>query len=206
MINSFSGQYRWLSNFWPAEVMFDSALYTSVEHAYQAAKTVDIAQREQIRLAATAGIAKKLGRSVTMRPHWNEIKLNVMTKLVARKFAHHEYLRTKLLATGSEELVESNYWGDTYWGVCNNVGENNLGKILMAVRGMLMPTIAAIEMENNWVVPYQPKSEQEHKLEYKSKPVLEPPVKAGPTYATGTKFNVAGKHNVSDTYQDRYFG
>ena len=50
-----------------------------------------------------------------------------------KKFADPE-LRNLLLATGDEELIEGNYWGDTYWGVCNGVGQNKLGKLLMQVR------------------------------------------------------------------------
>ena len=38
------------------------------------------------------------------------------------------------MATGDAELVEGNTWNDTYWGVCNGVGHNHLGKILMQVR------------------------------------------------------------------------
>uniref|UniRef100_UPI00345E83CD NADAR domain-containing protein n=1 Tax=uncultured Duncaniella sp. TaxID=2768039 RepID=UPI00345E83CD len=43
-------------------------------------------------------------------------------------------LAEKLIATGDAELVEGNYWHDTVWGVCDGVGENHLGKILMRVR------------------------------------------------------------------------
>jgi predicted NAD-dependent protein-ADP-ribosyltransferase YbiA (DUF1768 family) len=37
------------------------------------------------------------------------------------------------------ELIEGNWWGDTYWGVCNGVGENHLGKLLMKIRDYLYP-------------------------------------------------------------------
>ena len=39
-----------------------------------------------------------------------------------------------LIKTGNTELIEGNFWGDTFWGICDGVGENNLGKILMRVR------------------------------------------------------------------------
>lgn len=35
---------------------------------------------------------------------------------------------------GDAELIEGNTWGDRIWGVCDGVGENRLGKILMRVR------------------------------------------------------------------------
>ena len=34
----------------------------------------------------------------------------------------------------NEELVEGNYWGDTFWGICNGEGTNWLGILLMAER------------------------------------------------------------------------
>jgi hypothetical protein len=43
-------------------------------------------------------------------------------------------LKQLLLATGDKELIEGNTWGDTFWGVCNGIGQNHLGKILMAKR------------------------------------------------------------------------
>jgi len=45
-------------------------------------------------------------------------------------------LRAKLLATGNEELIEGNTWGDTFWGVCDGKGLNKLGQLLMVVRQM----------------------------------------------------------------------
>ena len=45
MINEFQGDYRFLSNFHPAEVEMDGIKYPSVEHAYQAAKSLDKDER-----------------------------------------------------------------------------------------------------------------------------------------------------------------
>ena len=67
---------------------------------------------------------------------WDGFKLDVMRTLVTQKFAK-EPLRSMLLITGDEELVENNSWNDTWWGVCRGVGENNLGKLLMTLRSGL---------------------------------------------------------------------
>lgn len=40
-ITSFKDKYRWLSNFWPAQIEFEGIKYPSVEHAYVASKTLD---------------------------------------------------------------------------------------------------------------------------------------------------------------------
>lgn len=42
------------------------------------------------------------------------------------------------MRTGESILIEKNTWGDTYFGVCNGVGENNLGKDLMSIRYRLL--------------------------------------------------------------------
>jgi ribA/ribD-fused uncharacterized protein len=135
MIDRFQGQYRWLSNFWRVNVTLphDSLLYTSVEHAYQAAKTNDHSKRRLI-WSGTASRAKRIGRNVTMRPDWNAVKLDVMRDLIAQKFEPGTDLAEALIATGDLQLVEGNDWGDTYWGVYRGVGNNHLGVLLMARR------------------------------------------------------------------------
>ncbi len=61
------------------------------------------------------------------------MKVDVMFGLIQQKFSNPT-LRTMLLDTGEAELVEVNNWGDTFWGVFQSYGENNLGKLLMKVR------------------------------------------------------------------------
>jgi len=138
-INGFFGEYRWLSNFWLCPVVFDGVTYPSVEHAYQAAKTLDIHERDYILRLPKPGDAKRAGRTVTIQPYWENIKVTVMHTLVDTKFMLNKELQKKLLATGSRELVEMNRWNDTFWGVSEQtrLGANILGKILMDVRTKL---------------------------------------------------------------------
>ena len=132
-ITSFSGDYRFLSNFWPCSVVLDGILYPSVENAYQAAKTTDNILRRYFE-TCTAGKAKRAGRELDVRSDWNEIKLSTMTDLVTQKFTKDISLSQMLRDTRPNELIEGNTWGDVYWGVCNGVGSNHLGKILMTIR------------------------------------------------------------------------
>ena len=132
-IEKFEGEYRFLSNFHYCDVTLDGEVYDSLEHAYQAAKTTDPMERLKIRTYSSPGADKKIGRTVTLRQDWDEIKLAVMEDLLRSKFSNHD-LELDLLCTGSAELIEGNWWGDTYWGVCNGVGENHLGKLLMKIR------------------------------------------------------------------------
>ncbi len=146
-IDSFSGIYRFLSNFYPIEVLGPGGFtYPTTEHAFQAAKTKVMDEIHDIRSAATPGDAKGIGRSVTLRPDWEFIKDYTMLTLLRRKFGlmnqdvggqASKDLGKKLLATGDAELIEGNTWNDKYWGVCNGEGQNKLGKMLMLVRSEL---------------------------------------------------------------------
>lgn len=138
MISEFKGEYRFLSNFWPAPITMQGLVYPSVEHAYQAAKTTDPGERISFQ-RCRADEAKRLGRLVSMRCDWDEMKLDVMRRMVRMKFAAGSPLAAKLLATGDQELREGNYWNDTYWGysIQKGVGENWLGRLLMERRDEL---------------------------------------------------------------------
>ena len=128
----FDGDYRFLSNFWPAPVRMNHLDYPSVEHAYQAGKHSLTSFREQIRRGSAAE-AKKLGKLNTP-PQWYETKaLPLMEDLVFQKFRHWS-LRKQLLATGDAEIVEGNHWGDRFWGKDGGEGQNHLGRILMDTR------------------------------------------------------------------------
>jgi ribA/ribD-fused uncharacterized protein len=132
-IDSFSGKYRFLSNFYMHPVNFEGILYPSSEHAYQAAKTLSQEERKMIASLPTPALAKKDGKKLTIRNDWEEVKYNIMKEIVSEKFKDND-LKNKLNETSEYELIEGNTWGDTIWGVCNGEGTNWLGKILMEIR------------------------------------------------------------------------
>jgi len=135
VISSFTGRYYFLSNFYPCSISYEGIVYPSTEHAFVAAKSTDIIDREYIATITTAGKAKQYGRRLTLRGGWNDIRVSVMRDIVRIKFSSDDYLCNALLDTGSEELIEGNYWGDTFWGQSPvGFGQNNLGKILMEIR------------------------------------------------------------------------
>ena len=134
IIDEFDGKYKFLSNYFDSKIVLDGISYPTVEHVFQAYKTLDIEVRKRIALAKSPGEAKQMGRQVKLRSDWETIKFNLMYDLILFKFTFHDDLRELLVATGDAVLIEGNWWGDTVWGVCNGVGENHLGKILMQVR------------------------------------------------------------------------
>ena len=136
-ITEFQGRYRWLSNFWRVDILFEGCVFPSVEHAYQAAKFTDDDFRAKFVTGKglTPGEAKRLAKvhEDRIRVSWDQEKVDVMYNLLRKKFAQ-PYLRKMLIQTGNAELVEGNHWGDTFWGVCRGEGKNMLGRLLMLIR------------------------------------------------------------------------
>jgi ribA/ribD-fused uncharacterized protein len=131
--------YGCFSNFSPHGIKIDGVWWPTVEHYFQAQKFAGTPHVEQIRRASTPKQAAQMGRDrkLPLRSDWEQVKDEVMFKAVLRKFETHQELRTLLLNTGQEEIVE-NAPGDYYWGCgADGSGQNQLGKTLMEVRSML---------------------------------------------------------------------
>jgi hypothetical protein len=133
VINSFSGYYRFLSNFWISQIVYEGLTYRNSEAAYQASKTFDPTKKLWF-LELEPGQAKRLGKNLPLRPDWEEVKDQVMYEICLAKFTQNPALGRLLRETGDEHLEEGNTWGDTTWGTVDGVGENRLGKILMQIR------------------------------------------------------------------------
>lgn len=136
MIDKFEGKYGFLSNFHYSSIKLDGITYPTAEHAYQASKTLNQGERFIIRERSTPGLAKRYGQIIDLREDWEQVKLGIMEHILEVKFSDPE-LKQKLIDTVNHELVEGNFWGDIYWGVCKKVGENHLGKLLMKIRERL---------------------------------------------------------------------
>jgi ribA/ribD-fused uncharacterized protein len=142
-ITVFDGKYAFLSNFYESKIVHADMIFPTVEHAFQAAKSLSEEEQAAISIAKTPGIAKRLGRKVLLRPDWEEVKERIMYECVKEKFKE-PVLREKLLNIYPAELIEGNTWHDNYWGNCscekckNIEGKNNLGKILMKVRNEII--------------------------------------------------------------------
>lgn len=152
IVAPFSGEYCFLSNFHPCNLLYFGTLWPTVEHAYQFAKLPAkdrMKWRDRFLNCATPGDAKRLGRRIPLRGYWEDVKLNVMESLVRRKFDDTENpgLTARLVELADTPevktvLVETNHWHDNFWGTCTcarygNCGENHLGLILMKVRDEL---------------------------------------------------------------------
>lgn len=128
----FRGDYDFLSNFYKCNIEYEGVIYSSVENAFQAAKTLNLIERRRFE-NCTAREAKKLGKSVKLRSDWENVKVKIMCNLVFQKFNNSEYLRTRLLIV-QDNIIEENFWHDNFWGICKcgrcTGGYNMLGNIL----------------------------------------------------------------------------
>ena len=124
-----------LSNFFIDEKGFCAELH------YQAAKFQDEEDRNKI-LKMKPGESKRYANAAInkarIRKNFYNVKLKIMETILEEKFKNPS-LRERLLKTDECELIEGNYWHDNFWGSCyctkcGDIGENNLGKILMRIR------------------------------------------------------------------------
>ena len=152
-ITSFRKEYFFLSNFYKTNFIYNGIAYTTSEAAFQAQKTLD--RNEHLRISKMSpDDSKKAGRSLALREDWEEVKDQVMYDVLVAKFTQNAELREKLIATGNEELVEGNDWNDKYWGVCNGVGKNQLGKTLMRIRSEMIYLVSLKNDIVDWIKKY----------------------------------------------------
>ena len=155
IINSFSGDNRFLSNFYLAPIELWGITFPSTEHAFQWSKTNDPKEKEAVlwvtvefqdkilRTPTTPGQAKREGNKVTMREDWPTVRIPIMTEVNRAKYSQHPELAAKLKATDEALLIEGNTWCDNTWGSCtcpkcvHKIKNNFLGKIEMMIRGEL---------------------------------------------------------------------
>lgn len=145
MVRFYERDFYVLSNFSSFRLNWRGIDFDTSEAVYHWEKFDGTAPEVQdmIREARSAHDAFKLAESqkVFRREDWDSAKLDVMRRILRAKADQHEYVRRKLLATGTRTLVEDS-WRDDYWGWGpNRDGQNMLGKLWMEVRAALTPAL-----------------------------------------------------------------
>lgn len=131
--------YGCFSNFAPYPINLKGKEWPTSEHYFQAQKFAGTEHEEAIRLAKTAMVAARMGRSRKrpLRPDWEEVKDDIMREAVLAKFTQHREIREILVDTGDARIIEHTK-NDSYWGDGGDGrGKNMLGRILMEVRARL---------------------------------------------------------------------
>lgn len=135
MINRFSHEYRWLSNYYPSVICIDGITYATVEHAYHASKALDFSDKIRISRLISPIEARFLSYRIPIRPEWDDsLRLSTMENILRLKFIPGSKLSYRLINTYPIILTDNNIV-DSFWSLMDdNTGENNLGKILMNIR------------------------------------------------------------------------
>lgn len=132
-------EYGCFSNFSHYDFELDGKWWRTSEHYFQAKKFLGTKYEEEIRLLDNPMKAAKRGRSreLPLREDWERVKDDIMRKAVYAKFQQNEDIKSILLSTGQEEIIEV-ATNDYYWGCGKEgTGKNMLGKILMETRDLL---------------------------------------------------------------------
>jgi hypothetical protein len=130
--------YGFLNNFKKAPMFIYGRWWNNVEAPYQAAKAILPEEANAIWQAKSPREARDLGQKVKMRKDWDQVKDQIMYECVLAKFVQNHVLRSQLMKTGNQELIEDSPI-DYYWGCgIDGSGKNMLGKTLMKVRADLI--------------------------------------------------------------------
>lgn len=149
-----SSDKAYLNIFYPCKFKINGQLFDSAEKAYQYARAMNMNAPEiarQVYDAISARACKKLSYNLLPTDEWDREKRGIMKLIVQEKFEQNEDIKVKLLATGSDRLIEATT--DMYWGAGVHIGSkllksgkwtgrNELGAILGEVREDLRRTEA----------------------------------------------------------------
>lgn len=132
----FRGDYYFLSSMFPCSVRYFDLTFKCSESLFQAFQCTNM--EDILAISKMNGFdAKKYSKTMSKRSDWKEIRLKVMTFVVDLKF-HQNIILLQKLARITEPIVEENTWGDTFWGVCNGIGYNYLGRILEKLKHKIL--------------------------------------------------------------------
>lgn len=134
-INSFKGEYDFLSNRFPCSILWEGLQYRSAEAAFQASKCKNEKERKVFAGCSTDKAVLK-GKDLFPYPGWEDAQISIMESILQAKFEQNPALMRKLLETGSRILVNGNNKQETFWGIdlYSWIGENHLGRIIMNIR------------------------------------------------------------------------
>ncbi len=147
-IRRFDGEFFFLSNFAPSPIFWEGIEFPTVEHAFQAAKSLDMGERLWISQRPRPERAKQAGWNLRtpIRRRWKHRRVGIMCELVRLKFGPGSALAGQLIGTEGRQLSEGNTWHDNFWGDCQcgrqprcaTPGQNMLGTALMVWREHLL--------------------------------------------------------------------
>lgn len=141
-IVSFTREYSFLSNDHTCLVHYDGLLFSSVTHAFQAARSADQEIKERISKIEDIESMYKIAETIEDPPRWVKDRKKIMEVLIRDKFRRNPVLRQRLQETNNKLLINSYVSAENpnnlFWGTVDERGENIIGKILMKIRADLI--------------------------------------------------------------------
>ena len=115
----FFGEFNPLSNFHPAKFVYNNIEYHSSEQLIQYQKAIQFGDKKialEILSAKSALECKRLSKDISNYNHeqWKEVARNRCEEGIMAKFMQNGVIRTYLLKTGKQRLVEC--CSDKLWG------------------------------------------------------------------------------------------
>ena len=134
-IDSFKGEYDFLSNRFACRFIWQGLEYGSAEAAFQASRCADERERKAF-CNCSADKAALKGRDVVPPAGWEYERLCIMGSVLTAKFEQNPMLMKRLVGIGSKLLINGNSKRETFWGIDLYTweGENQLGKLLTKIR------------------------------------------------------------------------
>lgn len=159
----FHGPMYFLCNSYESSVQFGSEQFPTCEHLFHWLR-VPVSNpllKCRIKNASTVKDVHAIMNRVSdlnrfgSKAEEEVFHINIMRLSLQCKF-NDPKLKSRLLDTGTQELVNYNFWNDTFWGVCNGVGKNHLGKLLMEIRESLKPKKSVVQIVSRQSKPVAP--------------------------------------------------
>lgn len=132
-----SGEYKCFSNFYPVSFNLNNFNWSTSEQAFMSFKDPSMSYQKKIKNAINPYDAKKIGRLANLVPNWDQIKFEIMLKVLFAKFDQNPEIKEILLSTGNLQIHED--CNDKWWGGGPNYpqGKDLLGKALIKTRNKL---------------------------------------------------------------------
>ncbi len=129
-------RFQYLSPFSAHRIEIWGEVFSTVEHAYQAARIKPGAERDVIKNAASPLEAWRQGQKYKNDPVLSIVdfdKFAVMEELFRAKIHQHPDIVEILKESGERDLIK-NVETDFYWGIGDGSGQNQMGKLWMKLR------------------------------------------------------------------------
>lgn len=131
MIESLTGEFKPLSNYFDADVTYEGLTYRTAANAFMAQFFKAEVQKKAF-TNALSNQATLLFKKQNIKLS-DEEQLNIMHDILVEKLNQHEDIK-EILLNSEGEIINHVPWNDQIWGVCNGEGENRTGKLLEQIR------------------------------------------------------------------------